>query len=550
MNLRTLLTRPGGLAVATLLMAGCAGPSGDVFMRMQAADTKAVPAEKLVIVDCLTVGQVRRLGPFATTVSPRRPLRMSIAECEAVGGEFVSSHSDPAGALKIWLPFAREGDTDAQVNVGELYERGVAGGPDYQTAAQWYERAVAKEDARAMVNLAALYERGAGVARDTARARALYRRASGIAPSAEKPRIQLIDPPAVISTLGLRSNDVVYVKAASGPFVISGRVSAEGSVRTVSVNKRELPVGANGLFSASVNLGAQPARIEIAATDSRGNVAQSSFLLAMEGGGAAAPQTAPSAAPSGKRYALVIANQNYRHLRSLVTPHADVSAIKTLLEGRFGFDVSVLKDATRRDLLAAVNAVRARVSANDQVLIYYAGHGEIDSVTQRGYWIPVDGEERDVANWVSIIDVTDQLAAMSASSVFVIADSCYSGTLTRSAVPEIDQALSEEAHRTALRQLQKNRSRIAMTSGGMEPVVDGGGRGHSIFARSLIDVLGNLREPVQAQQLFNAVNARFALLAQRMRVTQQPEYAPIRFAGHESGDFVLVPTQAARASLQ
>lgn len=520
-------------------------------MRMQAADMKAVPAEKLVIVDCLTVGQVRRLGPFATTVSPRRPLRMSIAECETVGGEFVSSHSDPAGALKIWLPFALEGDTDAQVNVGELYERGVAGGPDYQTAAQWYERAVAKEDARAMVNLAALYERGAGVARDTARARALYRRASGIAPSAEKPRIQLIDPPAVISTLGQRSDEVVYVKAASGPFVISGRVSAEGTVRTVRVNKRELAVGANGLFSASVNLGAQPARIEIAATDSRGNMAQSSFLLAMEGGRAAAPPTtAPAAARSGKRYALVIANQNYRHLKSLVTPHADVAAIKTLLEGRFGFDVSVLKDATRRDLLAAINAVRARVSANDQVLIYYAGHGEIDSVTQRGYWIPVDGEQRDVANWVSIIDVTDQLAAMSASSVFVIADSCYSGTLTRSAVPEIDQALSEEAHRTALRQLQKNRSRIAMTSGGMEPVVDGGGRGHSIFARSLIDVLGNLREPVQAQQLFNAVNARFALLAQRMQVTQQPEYAPIRFAGHESGDFVLVPTQAARAALQ
>jgi uncharacterized caspase-like protein len=182
------------------------------------------------------------------------------------------------------------------------------------------------------------------------------------------------------------------------------------------------------------------------------------------------------------------------------------------------------------------------------VLIYYAGHGEIDSVTQRGYWIPVDGEQRDVANWVSIIDVTDQLAAMSARSVFVIADSCYSGTLTRSAVPEIDNALSEEAHRTALRQLQKNRSRIAMTSGGLEPVVDGGGGGHSIFARSLIDVLANLREQVQAQQLFNAVNARFALLAQRLKVTQQPEYAPIRFAGHESGDFVLTPSQAARSS--
>jgi hypothetical protein len=37
------------------------------------------------------------------------------------------------------------------------------------------------------------------------------------------------------------------------------------------------------------------------------------------------------------------------------------------------------------------------------------------------------------------------------------------------------------------------------------------------------------------------------LLAQRLKVTQQPEYAPIRFAGHESGDFVLTPSQAARS---
>ncbi|MEO8153194.1 MAG: caspase family protein [Rhizobacter sp.] len=531
-----------------LLLSACASPSGDVFTRMKVANAEAVPAEKLVIVDCLTVGQVRRMGAFATTISPRRPRRISIAECESVGGEYVSANTNPAGAIKVWLPFANEGDTEAQVNVGELYERGVAGGPDYVAAALWYERALAKDDVRAMVNLAALYERGAGVPRDLARARALYRRASGIVPATERPRIQLIDPPAVISTLGQRSDDVVYVKAEPGPFLISGRVSADTSLRGLSVNKREQAVAANGLFSTSVTLGPRPTRVDIAATDARGNITQTSFMIALEGTGKPEPLT-PADTGSGKRYALVIANQNYRYLQSLNTPVADVTAIKDVLEQRFSFSVTVVKDASRRDLLSAINQLRSRVTESDQVLIYYAGHGEIDSVTQRGYWIPVDGEQRDVANWVSIIDVTDQLAAMSARSVFVIADSCYSGTLTRSAVPEIDQALSEEAHRTALRQLQRNRSRIAMTSGGLEPVVDGGGGGHSIFARSLIDVLGNLREPVQAQQLFNAVNARFALLAQRLHVTQQPEYAPIRFAGHESGDFVLAPTQAVGSKL-
>lgn len=549
LSLRSRLARPVVLSLLAALSAGCGSPSGDVFNRLQAADAKAAPAEKLAIVDCLTVGQVRKMGAFSTSVSPRRAVRISIAECESVGGEYVSPHTDPAGALKIWLPFALEGDTEAQVNVGELYERGIAGGPDYPTAAQWYERAAAKGEPRALVNLAGLYERGAGVPRDAGRARGLYRQASGgvAAPPVDKPRIQLVDPPAVISTLGLRSDDVAYVKAAPGPVLVSGRISAEGGVRSVRVNQREQVLSANGLFTANVTLGAQPTRLDITATDQRGNTAQSTFLLALENPKATAPSAGPRpAAPSANRHALVIANQNYRHLRGLVTPIADANAIKALLEARFGFKVTVLKDASRRDLLAAINELRTRVGPDDQVLLYYAGHGEIDSVTQRGYWIPVDGEQRDLANWVSIIDVTDQLAAMPARSVFVIADSCYSGTLTRSAIPEIDQALSEEARRTALRQLQKNRSRIAMTSGGMEPVVDGGGGGHSLFARSLIDVLGNLREPVPAQQLFNAVNARFALLAQKLRVTQQPEYAPIRYAGHESGDFVLAPAVPAR----
>jgi uncharacterized protein len=536
------------LTVFAVALGACTASGSDPFTRMQAADAKDAPTEKLLIVDCLTVGQVRRLGAYATTISPRRAVRVSVAECEAAGGEYVSPNTNPAGALKIWLPFANEGDTDAQVNLGELYERGIGGAPDYAVAAQWYERAIAKGSTRAMVNLATLHERGAGVQRDPAKARALYRQASGIAPVAERPRIQLIDPPAVISTLRLRSDDVVRVKAAPGPFVISGRVSAENPVRSVNVNNQERPLSERGLFNASVNLGPQPTRVTISATDARGNTASSSFMLALEDANAAAPRLAPGIAPTGARYALVIANQNYRHYEKLSTPHADGEAIKTVLEKRFGFDVTLIKDVTRRDLLAALNNLRARVSPSDQVLIYYAGHGEIDGVTQRGYWIPVEGEKRSVANWISIIDVTDQLAAMQARSVFVIADSCYSGTLTRSAVPEIDQALSEDAQRTALSQLQRNRARIAMTSGGLEPVVDGGGGRFSIFARSLLDVLNNVREPVQAQQLFAAVNARFAHLAQRLRLTQQPEYAPIRFAGHESGDFVLAPTLLAGAS--
>jgi len=46
---------------------------------------------------------------------------------------------------------------------------------------------------------------------------------------------------------------------------------------------------------------------------------------------------------------------------------------------------------------------------------------------------------------------------------------------------------------------------------------------------------------VVASELHHALAARFAYLGRRLKVAQQPLYAPIGFAGHEAGDFVLSP---------
>ena len=92
-----------------------------------------------------------------------------------------------------------------------------------------------------------------------------------------------------------------------------------------------------------------------------------------------------------------------------------------------------------------------------------------------------------------------------------------------------------------LRTLQRLRARVAMTSGGDEPVADGGAGRNSLFARSLLDVLAAVHEPMEAQRVFAELSARFGLRAHTLNLRQRPDYAPIRFAGHEAGDFVFVP---------
>ena len=134
----------------------------------------------LYVVDCLLPGQVRRLGQ-RTFLTPRRPTRTTAADCEIRGGEYVAyDRADYRSALNVWMPAAETGDAEAQVNVGEIFERGIGGQPNYEAARIWYEKAAAQGNTRAQFNLGTLYEQGLGVPRDQVTALNWYRKAWGI----------------------------------------------------------------------------------------------------------------------------------------------------------------------------------------------------------------------------------------------------------------------------------------------------------------------------------------------------------------------------------
>ena len=83
------------------------------------------------MVDCLFPGQVRVVGG-RTYLTPRRPTRTTAADCGARGGEYLAyDRADYRSALAVWLPAAEQGDAEAQTFVGEIYERGVGGEPNY-----------------------------------------------------------------------------------------------------------------------------------------------------------------------------------------------------------------------------------------------------------------------------------------------------------------------------------------------------------------------------------------------------------------------------------
>ena len=84
----------------------------------------------------------------------------------------------------------------------------------------------------------------------------------------------------------------------------------------------------------------------------------------------------------------------------LETPVADAKAISQILSSKYGFKVTTLLNANRYDILSELNKMREKVTEKDNLLIYYAGHGELDKVNQRGNWLPVDAEPDSTANWI------------------------------------------------------------------------------------------------------------------------------------------------------
>ena len=237
----------------------------------------------------------------------------------------------------------------------------------------------------------------------------------------------------------------------------------------------------------------------------------------------------------GRYHALVIGNNEYLFLKPLKTALNDARVMARLLGEQYGFDVALLQNATRRDILKALAGYRAKLGPGDNLLIYYAGHGILDQAANEGYWQPVDAEPDIPANWIANGDLTTALKAMTAKHVMIIADSCYSGTLTRAGITLGKPRESGGERQEWLRRTAEKRARTALTSGGLEPVEDGGGGSHSIFAKMLMGALSENTDVLDAQSLALSLKRLVAVNA-----PQTPEYADIRQAGHEGGDFLFV----------
>ncbi len=310
-----------------------------------------------------------------------------------------------------------------------------------------------------------------------------------------------------------------------------GEVESASDV-ILTLNDQPLAIARDGTFHVKQVVPLGKSTLVLFAEDPFGNIAGLKVLVER-----IRPQEPET---YGSYYGLVIGINDYNHLKPLQTAIRDAEAIATVLTSRYNFRVETLINATRSEIVKAISDFRARLGEGDNLLIYYAGHGNLDVEGDEGYWLPVDAESDNPAEWLSLGIITSQLKAIRAKHVMVVADSCYSGKLTR----DIGASLPTGGENNAwLDRMIQRRSRTALTSGGLEPVADAGRDGHSVFGYAVLDALSSNDGIITGQQLFSKIKNPIIVNAD-----QTPEYADIRRAGHGGGDFVLIPAGATVAA--
>jgi Caspase domain len=238
----------------------------------------------------------------------------------------------------------------------------------------------------------------------------------------------------------------------------------------------------------------------------------------------------PVTSAGGNFYALIIGVSNYKDERlNLDKPELDAAELKKILVSKYTFEdstITILFSPTREKILEELFRFRKKVKANDNLLIFYAGHGYFDKDADQGYWWPTDAKPNNPANWLSNSDLKEQIKSIKSKHTLLISDACFSGGIFKTRdVTSFTNAPND------IQQLYKMPSRRAMTSGTLTTVPD-----KSVFLEYLAKNLHqNNSQYLSSQELFYRM--RSAVIGNSPVV---PQTGIIFQAGDEGGDFIFV----------
>ena len=238
----------------------------------------------------------------------------------------------------------------------------------------------------------------------------------------------------------------------------------------------------------------------------------------------------------GNYYALIVGIDSYKGIWPVLQNASnDAKAVEKLLRNSYKFEqfkTLYNEQATRENIITAFEWLLANAKENDNVFIYYSGHGEYKKDLNKGFWVPVDATTNSTAKYISNSDIQTYISGIKGKHTLLVSDACFSGDIFRGNTISVPFEDSDKYYR----EVHGLSSRQALTSGGLEPVMDGGKEGHSVFAYYLLKTLGdNSNKFFDASQLYSKVKIPVI-----NNSDQTPKFSSIKNTGDEGGQFIFI----------
>ncbi len=308
---------------------------------------------------------------------------------------------------------------------------------------------------------------------------------------------------------------------------IIGKVNDdESGVSKIFINNEfyELPKDGHFVYKIPLEIGIN--EIGITAIDNQNNFTEKDLIVEY------LSRSSPDAVQlkiNGKYYALLIGVNEYEdpNFMNLDSPINDAQDLYNVLKSDYYFEednVRFIKNAKVGDIYRALDELASRITEEDNLLIFYAGHGYWDKDANIGYWLPSDARINSKAAWFRNSTLCDYLKEIQSKHTLLIADACFGGAIFKT------RSVSLETTK-AIQMLYEMKSRKAMTSGTLTEVPD-----RSAFVKYLTNrLIENKERYISSEQLF--ASFRIAVINNSDVV---PQYGEIRNVGDEGGDFIFI----------
>ncbi len=240
----------------------------------------------------------------------------------------------------------------------------------------------------------------------------------------------------------------------------------------------------------------------------------------------------------GTTYALMFATNVYDYYSDLVNPVLDARTIAAELEESYGVVTEVVLNPTLSETASIIREFASQeYKPEDNLMIFFAGHGVYDEVFREGYVISRDSRMDDLGktSYLSHSNLRTMINNIGCLHIFLVMDVCFGGTfdphlasMHRGAPGVYADITTQEFVERKL----KYKTRLYLTSGGKEYVPDGRPGFHSPFARRFIESLRHYGGD-------DGVLTTSEILQFVEKVNPQPRFG--EFGDNEPGsDFILV----------